>query len=348
MATAGGLEVHTEMNHAPAPAEVVLNPAALDADLQFDEAPERGRALAEAALSAVVRSAPVRRTPHILRGYDPTLPLTAVLVLTMLVAGLGAVVHRSANSSHTAIASLASGSSATGGTTATTLAPASQPPATSAPLPAGSPAAIPPAGSQPPAAAQNSTELPCKQTIDSLSSRNSRRSFDIGGLIQAGTFPALPLPGFERPSVAALGHYGTAREYFDAAIDPNDPTSAQLQQLLVQNGFVSADLVQFENAGSTYGAIVLQFTAASGARTFNQQMLLDECGAGYLHYAQAIPRLTGGMDYQVESAGPPFRATFVAGDSVVRLNICECVQAPDDQALVGQWAQAVASAVGAG
>jgi len=58
--------------------------------------------------------------------------------------------------------------------------------------------------------------------------------------------------------------------------------------------------------------------------------------------------LSGGMNYLLTEDGqPPYRATFVAGDAVVRLHICHCVQAPDDQVLAGQWAQTVAAEVGA-
>ena len=54
------------------------------------------------------------------------------------------------------------------------------------------------------------------------------------------------------------------------------------------------------------------------------------------------------MNYLIDVPGaPPYRATFVAGDTVVRLHVCHCVAAPDDQALAGQWAQVVAGAVGA-
>jgi len=44
----------------------------------------------------------------------------------------------------------------------------------------------------------------------------------------------------------------------------------------------------------------------------------------------------------------PYRAVFLAGDSVIHLRICECVDSPDDHALVDRWAQAVATQLGAG
>lgn len=340
MATAGGLEIHVEMFHPPAP-------AAPEPEAELLEViPDERTPVAAAARPP--RTA--RRSAPVLRGYDPTIPLTAVLVLTMLVAAIGAAVHRSANPRHTLFASFAAGTSGSppsADNTPTTLAPVTHAPATPAPSSGGSPAAIPPAGSQSPTAAQNSQQIAaCGQLVDSLSERNSKRTVDVAGLIRANTFPALPLAGFESPQVIDLGHWGTVQEYI-STLDPNDPETAQWQQLLIQHGFVGAESVEFLNGTSSYGAIIFQFTTASSARAFNRATLLNSCSSGYLENPRVMPGLTGGLNYLIAD-GPPFRATFVAGDTVVRLHICHCVQAPDDQALAGQWAQAVASHVGAG
>jgi hypothetical protein len=349
MATLGGLEIHAEMYHAlppPPPPEPLLNPEALDADGQSGGAPER---LPVRAPPPAVRPAASRGATSVLRGYDATVPLTALLVLTMLVAAIGAAVHRSTNPTHVAVASISSGVTApTSGVTPTTLAPVGQPPATSVPSPAGSPAAIPPAGSQPPAAAQNSTASDCKQLVDSLSNRNSKRNVDIGSLVRTNTFPAMPLQGFDHPAVAGLGHYGTVGEYLNSAtfLDPSERDA--FQQALIKDGFVSEDTIAFVNGESSCAAGVLQFTTAAGARDYNRASTLIGCNEGIIQNAQVMPALSGGMNYVIQRDGPPFRATFVAGDTVVRFSICHCVQAPDDQVLAGQWAQAVASAVGAG
>jgi hypothetical protein len=283
-------------------------------------------------------------------GYDPTVPLTALLVLAMLVAGIGSAVHRASSPTHQIVASAPSSATRPSEeTTPTTIAPVShQTPATPAPPPPGSPAAIPPAGSQPQAAAQNSSPLDaCQQLVNSLSNRNSRRTVDIGQLMRANAFPPLPLAGFEHPQVTDLGHYASLQEYLDDTRDPSDPTDGQWTQLLSQNGFVSADYVEFVDNDSSYGAFVFRFATATGARAFNRGTLQAECGAGDLKNPHVVPALTGGVTYLITD-GPPFRASFVAGDTVVRLHICHCVQAPDDQVLAGQWAQAVASAAGAG
>jgi hypothetical protein len=341
MATIGGLEIHVEMFHAPPPAP--------EPELLVEPEPEPEPEPA-APVVATPRPATVRASSPLLRGYDPTIPLTALLVLTMLIAALGAAVHRSADPAHHALASLASGTSASSSNAdipPTTLAPVSHPPATTAPSLGDSPAAIPPAGSQSPTAAQPLTwDQQCQQLVDTLSNRNSKRTVDIGALIRSDTFPPLPLPGFEGPQVTDLGHFGTVQEMISGS-DPSDPTTALWQQLMIQNGFVGEDQATFVNGDSSYSAAVYQFTTASGARTFNRGTLLNACKTGILMNAQVMPSLSGGMNYLITGEGPPFRATFVAGDTVVRLQICHCVQAPDDQALAGQWAQSVASHVGA-
>lgn len=326
MATIGGLEIHMEMQHAPTPSKAGLDPEPI-AELERAPVPPSARP-----------SSPARRR------YDPTVPLTALLVLALLIVGVGAAVHRATNPSPAA--SLTSAATAVGGgtTPSTTASVPDQAPAPSASSPGGSPAAIPPAGSESPATAQPAGE--CQQLAASLSSRPSQRNVDIGQLVRTNAFPPLPLAGFQHPQITDVGHYATLQEYL-ADRDPNDPTDAQWQQLLVENGFVGADYVEFENGDSSYGAFVFQFATANGARAFNRGTLIAECDVGELRNARAVPALTGGVTYLI-SDGPPFRATFVAGDTVVRLHICHCVQAPDDQALAGQWAQAVASSVGAG
>lgn len=330
MATAGGLEIHKQLYHAPEPSE----PAAPVPDLVWPRA----------APIAPPPAAPGRRRSPFLRGYDPTVPLTALLILAILIAGIGAAVQRAANPVRPALSSLAADGSSGAGVTPTTLAPALQAPASSASSPGGPSAAIPPAGVQPPAATQSAS---CTQMVDSLSTRNSKRTVDIGSLLRTDSFPALPLPGFEHPMVNDQEHYGTVGEVV-ATLDPNDPVDAQWGRLLADNGFMTEDDAEFVNGASSYGAVVFRFTTAAGAREFNRATLLAACEGGILENAHAIPSLAGGVNYLITDGGPAFRASFVAGDSVVRLHICHCVQSPDDQALAGQWAQGVASQVGAG
>jgi hypothetical protein len=184
--------------------------------------------------------------------------------------------------------------------------------------------------------------------VDSLSTRDSKRNVDIGSLMDANAFPALPLAGFDRPTVSDLAQYDNMQDFLDGTFEPSDPERPVWQQALAVGGFVSFESIEFSNAGSSYGAVVLRFTSRAGARQFNKTTLLETCSLGELQSAHVMPALSGGLNYILGVSGePPFRASFVAGDTVVRLHICHCVQAPDDQVLAGQWAQAVASAVGA-
>src|SRR5436305_1527703 len=339
MATAGGLEIHVEMQHAPPPAP------APEPEFASEVVAER---TAVAPMQARATSPANTRSP-VLRGYDPTLPLTALLVLAMLVAGIGAAVHRSTTPTHQIVASAPSGASTPSGqATPTTITPVPhQTPASPALPPAGSPAAIPPAGSQPPAAAQ--TASACEQVIASLSTRPSKRTVDLAAQMRANTFPALPLAGYEHPNVDALTRYDTVQQFLDDTFDPGDPHAATYGARMTAAGFIGAEDTAYSNAGSIYGALILRFASAGGARDFNRATLSDFCSQGILENAKPMPGLSGGMNYlQLEDGAPPFRSTFVAGDTVVRLRICHCVQAPDDQVLAGQWAQTVASAVGAG
>jgi hypothetical protein len=79
IATAGGLEIHGELAHRATP-PVVAEP--------------------EPSFVVVVDTPPTRpaSTP-LLRGYDPTLPLTALLVLALLLAGIAVALHRTSTPS---------------------------------------------------------------------------------------------------------------------------------------------------------------------------------------------------------------------------------------------------------
>lgn len=99
MGTRGGLEIHMQIAHA---------------------APEPAAAAAAVAPVAVPRPARAPATewqlPSFLSGVDPTLPLSALLVVALLVAGIGAALHRG------------SAGPATASSTATAAAAPSMPP----------------------------------------------------------------------------------------------------------------------------------------------------------------------------------------------------------------------------
>jgi hypothetical protein len=102
MATAGGLEIHAEMAHAAPPSAPATEPVDLvPADLVR---PDIGSVAGEPRPQAwppmpdpSAASSPAKIYKPMLRGFDPTIPLTAILIVAMLLAGIAAAVGRSAN-----------------------------------------------------------------------------------------------------------------------------------------------------------------------------------------------------------------------------------------------------------
>ena len=105
MATAGGLEIHLEMVHAAAlepAAEPALEPAGSPPVDAAPSAPTQTRtrtttapAPAPAPRASVTSARPQLQPAPFLRRFDTTVPMTAVLVLALLVGGVGAALHRS-------------------------------------------------------------------------------------------------------------------------------------------------------------------------------------------------------------------------------------------------------------
>ena len=90
MATRGGLEIHMEMVHAVAPAVPVA--AAAAASIAVPAPPQP--AGPQSAVAVPRAAAGEWQLPRFLRGIDPTLPLTALLVVALFLAGVVAAVHR--------------------------------------------------------------------------------------------------------------------------------------------------------------------------------------------------------------------------------------------------------------
>src|SRR5437899_9392821 len=95
MATRGGLEIHMELAHA------AHQPTAVAAI-----APQPIPAMPQGAVPRPPISSPRApgaewQLPAFVRGVDPTVPLTALLVLALFVAGIGAALHRGSAGSPT-------------------------------------------------------------------------------------------------------------------------------------------------------------------------------------------------------------------------------------------------------
>jgi hypothetical protein len=81
MATGGGLEIHMQLAHAPPPAAPPEEPAAA-----VEEAVPPPYAF------PARRASRSPQLPKFLRGFDPTVPLTALMVIALLVGGVAAAV----------------------------------------------------------------------------------------------------------------------------------------------------------------------------------------------------------------------------------------------------------------
>jgi hypothetical protein len=100
MATAGGLEIHVQMAHAGPATETAGAESPVAERVSIDFLPP-DLSVPDAALPrtpAARASAPDDfQLPAWMRGWDPTIPLTAVMVLALLFAGVVAAIHRTAS-----------------------------------------------------------------------------------------------------------------------------------------------------------------------------------------------------------------------------------------------------------
>ena len=244
---------------------------------------------------------------------DPTFPIAIGLVVALFLAGIAAVVHPPRPSKIVTVAA-------------------------TAPLPSTF------AG---PSSAQPEIERPssdaCAERIDAVNAAPSTRRSDIATVVRGGTLEPLPLPGHERPVVAETERYTSVDEFMANAVvvDP-----AAFRGAMTAGGFQQSDHAQYRVAGSSYSADVYRFSSPAGAAGFHRATLRIMCASGLMAEPRVLDALAGGFAYHdLRSTAPRYVAVFLAGDSLVRLRVCECVASADDFALVANWAVAVASAV---
>ena len=257
--------------------------------------------------------APTGPAPEERRNIDSTVPLTAVLVVVALVGGLVAAVTHSP-----ARVTLATGDGAVwAGASVAGLAGPVDPAAVAA----------------------------CRPAVDAVTAPASTRSVDLADHMRKGSFPALPLEGFEKPAVTGPSRYDSVAEYLAGrpVLDP-----ALWLKTLSSSGFRGAAAVIFKKGTETYGAETVQLGSPASAAEYNRATLSAVCAAGRMTDAQPIPELPGSLAYVSSEPGLlPHRASIVIGDSVAQLSLCDCVHAPDRQALVAAWARAVVTQLNA-
>lgn len=327
LATDGGLEVHMQLAHA---AKVPSEAEAEAADLP----------------AAPARPAPAGAEPRqLLRGLDLRVVVNAVLAAVLLLAGVAVAIDRSSarpTSLATAFSPDATTTTAPAATSTVPAAPIPTAPRTTTPL------TQPPLFSQSPShQSTQSTGAPqtqtgCQSVIDSLSSRASSRSVDAGDLMTSHTFPGPPIPGAPIPTVVNEDGVNSLAE-LAAQSDPNSSEDQKMLQLLGQSGFSSMHAIELDTAGTRSIGVAFRFSTPSAALAFDRGLLAEDCAQEGMRDAKAIPGLTGGMSF-VDDGDMPYSAAFVAGDTVLALGIDG---ANASQALAAQWAQAVASRLGA-
>lgn len=342
MATGGGLDIHVEMFHAapqePEPEPHVHSSAVLPA--VWPPTPSEDAA-----------GPPTKVYAPMLRGYDPTLLLTAILIFGLLVAAVGSAIRRS-GSSPVASVSAAGLPNSSAGQSATTLparvptqltptvpgaAPKSRTPLTQPPLFSQEPTA--------PSASATQDTSSCQPVVNSLSSRASSRKADAGELMAAHTFPGPPVPG---ASITVLDD-ASVNSLADVAAmaDPADPNDQALQRTLQQAGFVSMHAINLDVGGTRATAVAFRFASVAGALTFDRELLTRTCAGGSMQNPHAIAGLTRGITFVDSTNDQPYGGTFVAGDTVLAFSSCGCAKLPDMQAVVAEWAQLIARRLGA-
>src|SRR5581483_4066852 len=326
LATDGGFEVHMELAHS------------------VKAGPEARPAAPVVATTRPTSSAPEPERPQ--HSYDLKVVVNAALIALLLLSGVAVALNRSAARP----SSLATASSPEATSTPT---PAAAPtvPITSAPPtpPPTPPLTQPPLFSQTPshqstpATAAPQTATGCQSVINTLSSRPSTRTVDAGDLMAAHTFPGPLIPGVPIATVIDEAAINSLSE-FAAQSDPNSPDDQKMLQLLRQSGFNSMHATEFDTAGSQSIAVAFRFSTPAAALAFDRGLLTEECTQEGMRNAKAIPGLTGGISF-VDDGDAPYSAAFVAGDTVLALGVCDCAGA--SQAVAAQWAQNVASRLGA-
>ena len=240
---------------------------------------------------------------------DPTVRVAVVLVITLLLAGVATAILRPTPDALVTIASSAP------------------------PLPTASGAAR-----------VGLSAGDCSAAIGAMSTRPSARRADVTQLVRSGGLGPMPLPGHERPVVSNVERFTDVDDYM-ASVTVVD--AERWRAAMVAGGFRQSDHADYAVGRNLFVAGAYRFESPEGAIEFQQRTLQSVCDAGLMASALALDGLSGGLAFvDLRGGVPPFAATFVAGDTVVRLRICECVEAPDDLALATQWARVTADQVG--
>jgi hypothetical protein len=162
-------------------------------------------------------------------------------------------------------------------------------------------------------------------------------------LIEDGTL--VQLPGQLRDPIVASTpvEWGTIDSYLAGTPVPS-PDS--WDRAMTIDGFKVAAAVGYTAGPDEFGAEALTFASPAAALDFQQRSLGFLCDLHVIDEIRPIEGAPGGFAFVRPGAGPRFRASIVAGSSVVHVNLCRCVELPDLLGAATTWAQAIAKQLG--
>jgi hypothetical protein len=162
---------------------------------------------------------------------------------------------------------------------------------------------------------------------------------------QPNLAPSPALPGSENAVVLGLSIYTNPSDYVRHSPETDD--RAAWSRIMSDDGLRSAYGKGWKVGNDSYGAEAFQFASPSDADDFNRRTLAITCARGAMGDMQRIAGFSNAVTFIRTDGFARYRASFVVGDWVVRLNLCSCVVTADPMDVVRNWATAYALTLGA-
>ena len=155
-----------------------------------------------------------------------------------------------------------------------------------------------------------------------------------------GLLPMLPLRGLGVVTPLHFNQYVTPAQYeqFSSSLLGGTTRSA-----MEDSGFVRANTIGYEAGLTFFGAEAIQTGSPAQAAELERRLLANACAAGIAMDLRPLAGIPGGVAFVYHDWDyPPYRATFLVGDTLVRLNVCICDDnRGDPYAVLDGWARAV-------
>ena len=155
-----------------------------------------------------------------------------------------------------------------------------------------------------------------------------------------GLLPMLPLPNLGPVAPLDFNKYLTPGQYAEFSVPL---LRGSTKSALEESGFVQADTIGYESGQVFFGAEAIQAGSPAQAATLAHTLLANACRAGVATAFRPLNGIPGGVAFVYHDWDfPPYRATFLVGDTLVRLNVCICEEnRGDPYAVLDGWASAV-------